>query len=50
MPLGTALAVFGGQEVMSMVLDMTTQLAPMMWGLVVLMVASSVSVLLAHSR
>ena len=31
-----------------MVLDMTAQLAPVMWGLVVLMVASTVSVLLAH--
>jgi hypothetical protein len=31
-----------------MVLDMTTQLAPMMWGIVVLMVMSGVSVLWSH--
>jgi hypothetical protein len=46
---GTTLAQADQQEVMSMVLDMTAQLAPMMWGLVVLMVVSTVSVLLAHN-
>lgn len=33
-----------------MVLDMTTQLIPMMWGLVVLMVVSGVSVFASHTR
>jgi hypothetical protein len=47
---GTALAQHCQQEVMSMVLDMTAQLAPVMWGFVVLMVASAVSVLLAHNQ
>jgi len=31
-----------------MVLDMTAQLAPMIWGMVVLMVVSSVSLLASH--
>jgi hypothetical protein len=31
-----------------MVLDMTAQLAPMIWGIVALMAASTVSVLLSH--
>lgn len=31
-----------------MVLDMTAQLAPMMWAIVALMVVSSLSVLLSH--
>jgi hypothetical protein len=47
---GTTLAQHSLQEVMSMVLDMTAQLAPVMWGFVVLMVASVVSVLLAHNQ
>jgi hypothetical protein len=32
-----------------MVLDMTAQLAPMVWGLVVLMMISSVSLFLSHN-
>lgn len=32
-----------------MALDMTTQLAPLIWGLVALMVVSSLSVLLSHN-
>jgi hypothetical protein len=31
-----------------MVLDMTAQLAPMLWGMVILMVVSGISVLFAH--
>ena len=31
-----------------MALDMTAQLAPMLWGMVVLMVVSGLSVLLSH--
>jgi len=31
-----------------MALDMTAQLAPILWGMVALMVASSLSVLLSH--
>jgi len=31
-----------------MTLDMTAQLVPMVWGIVVLMVVSSLSVLLSH--
>ena len=31
-----------------MVLDMTAQLAPMMWGMVVIMMISSVSLFLSH--
>ena len=31
-----------------MALDMTVQLAPMLWGLVALMVVASLSILLSH--
>ena len=36
------------QEVTTMAIDMTAQLAPMMWGMVVLMVVSTLSLLLSH--
>ncbi len=32
-----------------MVFDMTAQLAPMMWGMIALMVASTVSLFLSHN-
>lgn len=33
-----------------MVLDMTAQLAPVMWGMVVMMVVSSVALFLSHQN
>ena len=36
------------QEVTTMALDMTAQLAPMVWGMVALMVVASLSILLSH--
>jgi len=32
-----------------MVLDMTAQLAPMLWGMVILMVVSGISILFDHN-
>jgi len=39
-----------GQEVSTMAIDMTAQLAPMIWGMLVLMVVASVSLLAAHNH
>ncbi len=46
--LAPALRTQLGQEDTKMVLDMTAQLAPVMWGMVMLLVVSMVSVGLSH--
>lgn len=48
--LAPRLRMFLGQEVMTMALDMTAQLAPMLWGMIGLMVISTVSLFVAHSH
>jgi hypothetical protein len=47
--LGTALAMQREQEVTTMVLDMTAHLAPMMWGMIALMVIAGASLLASHN-
>ena len=37
-----------GKEVQRMALDMTAQLAPMVWGMVALLMVATFSVLLSH--
>ena len=45
---GTMLAISPEQEATKMVLDMTAQLAPVMWMIVALMAISGVSLLMSH--
>jgi hypothetical protein len=47
--LGTVLAMQHEQEVTTMVLDMTAHLAPMMWGMIALMLVAGASLLASHN-
>ena len=45
-----SLLIRNEQEVATMALDMTAQLAPMMWAIVTLMVISSVALFFSHQN